>query len=112
MFGDKSLQCLNIKKGGTGYKLASFLPVNLFASRKARKHKQESFNATRWCLFTKSYINRFSGVFSTKIQRTNTLKVEYAVGMKFLSGKLIEGVKIRVNVVTFTAGRQTSEDVQ
>jgi len=67
MFGGKSLQCIKIIKGGTGHDLASFWPVNPFASGKAKKHKQ-SFNATRWCLFTKTYINRFSGVFSTKIQ--------------------------------------------
>ena len=28
-------------------------------------------------------------VFSTKIERTNTLKVEYAIEMKFLLGKWI-----------------------
>ena len=28
-------------------------------------------------LFTKTYINRFSGVFSTKLQRTNMWKIEY-----------------------------------
>ena len=89
MFGDKSRQFLKKKKGGTRYDLASFLSVNLFASCKAGKHKQESFNATRWCLVTKTYIIRFSGVFSTQLQRTNTLKVEYAIAMKFLSGKWI-----------------------
>ena len=31
----------------------------------------------------------FSGVFSTKMLSTNTLKVEYAIEMKFLSGKWI-----------------------
>ena len=67
MFGGKSLQCIKIIKGGTGHDLASFWPFNPFASGKAKKHKQ-SFNATRWCLFTKTYINRFSGVFSTKMQ--------------------------------------------
>ena len=77
------------KKGGTGYDLASFWPVHLFASRKAGEHKQESFNATPWCLFTKTYINRFSDVFSSKMQRTNTLKVEYAIEMKFFLGKWI-----------------------
>ena len=80
---------LKENKGGTGYDLASLWPVKLFASRKAGKHKQESFNATRWCFFTNTYIKRFSGVFSTKIQRTNTLKVEHAIDMKFLSGKWI-----------------------
>ena len=59
------------------------------ASRKAGKHKRESFDATRWCLFAKTCINRFCGVFSTKIQRKYTLKLEYAVEMKFLSGKWI-----------------------
>ena len=70
MFGDKSLQSKKIIKGGTDHDLASFWPVNPFASGKAKKHKQ-SFNETRWCLFTnmtKTYINRFSGGFSTKIQ--------------------------------------------
>ena len=67
MFGGKSLQCIKKIKGGTGHDLASFWPLNPFASGKAKKHKQ-SFNATRWCLFTKTYINRFSGVFSTKMQ--------------------------------------------
>ena len=67
MFGGKSLLCIKIIKGGTGHDLASFWPVNPFASGKAKKH-QQSFNATRWCLFTKTYINRFSGVFSTKMQ--------------------------------------------
>ena len=89
------------KKSGTGYDLASFWPVNLFvhASPKGGKHKQESFNATRWCLFTKTYIQR------TNIQRSNKLKVEYAVEMKFLAGKWIQGVKIQVNLLTFTAWR-------
>ena len=50
------------------YDLASFCPVNLFALPKAGKHKKESFIATHWCLFTNTYINQFSGVFSTKIQ--------------------------------------------
>ena len=67
MFGGKSLQCIKKIKGGTGHDLASFWPLNPFVSGKAKKHKQ-SFNATRWCLFTKTYINRFSGVFSTKMQ--------------------------------------------
>ena len=44
---------LKDKKGGTGYDLAFI-------------QKQESFNVTRWCVFTKIYINLFSGVFSTK----------------------------------------------
>ena len=88
MFGDKSLQFLK-KKRAEQVDFAPFWPVNLFASRKAGKHKQESFDATRWCLFAKTYINRFSGVLSTKIQRKYTLKLEYAVDMKFLSGKWI-----------------------
>ena len=50
----------------------------------------------------------FSGVFSTKIQRTNTLKLEYAIEMNFFSLKWIWGVKIRVNLLMFTAGRQTT----
>ena len=50
------------------YDLASFWPVNLFALPKAGKHKKESFIATHWCLFSNTYINQFSGVFSTKIQ--------------------------------------------
>ena len=110
--GDKSLQCLKIKKKGlTGYDLASFLPVNLFASRKVEKKKkneQETFNTTRWCLFTNTYINRFPRVFGTKIQRTNTLKVEYAIESKFLSDQWIWGVKIRVNLLTFTDGHQAA----
>ena len=47
------------------------------------------------------------------MQRTNTLKVEYAVEMKFILGKWLwgwggggGGVKIPVNLHTFTAGRQ------
>ena len=72
-------------------------------------HKQESFYATRWCLFTKTYINRFSGNFLVqKYKRTNTLKVEYAIEMKFLSEKWIMEVNIRVNLLTFTAGRQAA----
>ena len=55
----------------------------------------------------RTYINLLSGVFNTKIQRTNTWKVEYALKMKFLSEELFLGVKIRVNLLTFTAGRQT-----
>ena len=85
MFVDKSLQFLK-KKGQNKLILHLF---DLFASRKAGKHKRESFDATRWCLFAKTCINRFSGVFSTKIQRKYTLKLEYAVEMKFLSGKWI-----------------------
>ena len=46
--------------------------------------------------------------FGTKIQRTNTLKVEYAIESKFLSDKWIWGVKLRVNLLTFTAGRQAA----
>ena len=57
---------------------------------------------------SRNYINRFSDAFSTKMQRTNTLKVEYAFEMKFLSGKWIWGLKIQVNILTFTAGRQAS----
>ena len=95
MFGGKKLQCIKIIKGGTGHDLASFWPVNPFASGKAKKHKQ-SFNATRWCLFTKTYINRFSGVVSTK----------YTIEMKFLSGKCTWGVKIQLNSLTRWAWEQ------
>ena len=46
-------------------------------------------------------------VFLVKImQRTNTLKVEYAIEMKFFLGKWLWGAKIPVNLHTFTAGRQ------
>ena len=38
----------------------------------------------------------YLSVFGTKIQRTNTLKVEYAIESKFLSDKWIWGVKLRV----------------
>ena len=55
-----------------------------------------------------SYIKRFSRVFRTKIQRKNALKVKQASEMKFLSGKWILGVKTHVNLLTFTAGRQTA----
>ena len=79
---------LKDKKGGTGYDLAFY-----------SKTKQESFNGTRWCLFTKIYIDLFSGVFSTKMKRTNTLKVEYTIEMKFLSGNWISG---RENTSKFT----------
>ena len=50
-----------------------------FASRKSGKHKKESFNATRWCLFTKTYINRFSGIFS-KNKNTKNKYVESWIG--------------------------------
>ena len=99
---------LKDKKGRNRLWFSIFLTCQPFASRNTGKHKQESINATRWCLFTKTYINRFSGVFSTKIQRANTLKVEYAIGMKFLSGKWIWGLKIRVNLLKFTTGRQVA----
>ena len=52
---------------------------------------------------SRNYIDRFSDAFSTK-----TLKVEYAFEMKFLSGKWIWGLKIQVNILTFTAGGQAS----
>ena len=68
--------------------------------------KRLSEFAVFFCLVTKTYIFRFSGVFRTKIQRTNTLKVEYAIEMKFLSGKLIQALKIRVILLAFTAGHQ------
>ena len=42
------------------------------------------------------------------MQRTNTSKVEYAIEMKFLSGKWVYGVKIRVNLLTLTARRQAT----
>ena len=58
------------------------------------------------CLRRLISIDFLVSVFSTKIERTNTLKVEYAIEMKFLLGKWIQGVKIRVNLFTFTAGRQ------
>ena len=50
-------------------------------------NKKVSLRLTGACL-KRTYIDLFPGVFSTKIQRTNTLKVEYAIEMKFLSGKL------------------------
>ena len=50
-------------------------------------------------MFTKIYIDLFSGVFSTKMKRTNTLKVEYTIEMKFLSGNWISG---RENTSKFT----------
>ena len=42
------------------------------------------------------------------MQRTNALKAEYQIEIKFLSGKWIWGLKIRVNIHTFTAGRQAA----
>ena len=46
--------------------------------------------------------------FWYKNTETNTLKVEYAIESKFLSDKWIWGVKLRVNLLTFTAGRQAA----
>ena len=60
------------------------------------------------CSSLSSYIKRFSLVFRTKIQRTNALKVKQASEILYLSGKRILGVKIHVNLLTFTAGRQTA----
>ena len=90
------------------YDLASFWPVNLFALPKAGKHKKQSFIATRWCLFTNTYINQFSGVFSTKIQgqirwKSNTqLRWNFFQESGFGGGG---GVIIRVNLLKFTARR-------
>ena len=44
-------------------------------------------------MFTKAYINRFCGAFSTKIQRPNTLKVEYAIEMQIPFRKVDLGGK-------------------
>ena len=65
----------------------------------------------------------YLSVFGTKIQRTNTLKVEYAIESKFLSDKWIWGVKLRVNLRSLldaklqvftlsTACRRRAEHVQ
>ena len=108
MFGDKSLQCLNIKKGGTGYKLASFLPVNLFASRKAGKYKQENFQCDSLVLVHETIAIDFLMLLVQKCKEQIHWKSNTHLRWNFFWGKWIWGLKIQVNILTFTAGRQAS----
>ena len=72
MFGDKSLQFLK-EIGRNRLWFSIFLTCKPFCFVKSWKTVTRKFQCTRWCLFTKTYINLFSVFFSTKIQRTNTL---------------------------------------
>ena len=79
---------LKDKKGGTSYYLA------FYSKTKTRKFQWDSL-----VLVHEDLYRSISGVFSTKMQRTKTLKVEYTIEMKFLSGNWISG---RENTSKFT----------
>ena len=86
---------LKDKKGGTGYDLAFI-----------QKQKQESFNVTRWCVFTKIYINLFSGVFRTKCKEQIRWKSNTQSRRNFFQETGFREGRIRVNLLMFTGGRQ------
>ena len=79
---------LKDKKGGTSYYLA------FYSKTKTRKFQWDSL-----VLVHEDLYRSISGVFSTKMQRIKTLKVEYTIEMKFLSGNWISG---RENTSKFT----------
>ena len=68
MFVGKSLQCIKIIEGGTGHDLASFWPVNPFASEKLKNTNKVSMRLAGACSQYKDLYQSISGVFRTRIQ--------------------------------------------
>ena len=81
----------------------------LLCEKLENTNKKVSMRLAGACLRRPISIDFLVFLVRTKIQRTNTLKVEQAIiEMKFLSGKWIQVVKVRLNLLTFTAGHETT----